>query len=62
MTVLEQISNPYIASLSLGLLYGLTFCASTCLPQITNYIANIEGANLAVTEHGVLITSLSVTT
>jgi sulfite exporter TauE/SafE len=54
MTVLEQISNPYLASLSLGLLYGLTFCASACLPYIISYIAGI-GAGF---KKGVLITSI----
>jgi len=41
MTVLEQISNTYLASLVLGLLYGLTFCASACLPYLVSYIAGI---------------------
>jgi sulfite exporter TauE/SafE len=41
MTVLEQISNTYLASLVLGLQYGLTFCASACLPYIVRYIAGI---------------------
>ncbi len=39
MTVIEQISNPYLASLVLGIVYGLTFCASACLPYIVSYIA-----------------------
>ena len=42
MSVLEQISNPYLASLALGLLYGLTFCTSVCLPYIASYIAGIK--------------------
>jgi sulfite exporter TauE/SafE len=42
MTMLEQISNPYIASLALGLLYGLTFCTSVCLPYLASYIAGIK--------------------
>lgn len=42
MTLLEQISNPYLASLALGLLYGLTFCTSACLPYIVSYIAGIK--------------------
>jgi sulfite exporter TauE/SafE len=42
MTVLEQISNPYLASLVLGLLYGLTFCTSVCLPYLASYIAGIK--------------------
>ena len=62
MTVLEQISNPYIASLILGLLYGLTFCASACLPRIISYIKGIGGVNLVIMELGVLIHSLLVIT
>ncbi|PVX23356.1 MAG: hypothetical protein CW691_10820 [Candidatus Bathyarchaeum sp.] len=54
MTVLEQISNPYLASLVLGLLYGLTFCASACLPYIVSYIAGI-GAGF---KKGVIVTTI----
>jgi sulfite exporter TauE/SafE len=54
MTVLQQISNPYLASLILGLLYGLTFCASACLPYIISYIAGI-GAGF---RKGVIITTI----
>lgn len=54
MTVLEQISNPYLASLVLGLLYGLTFCASACLPYIVSYIAGI-GAGF---KKGVIVTTV----
>ncbi|MDG6223160.1 MAG: sulfite exporter TauE/SafE family protein [Candidatus Bathyarchaeota archaeon] len=54
MTVLEQISNPYLASLVLGLLYGLTFCASACLPYIVSYIAGI-GAGF---KKGVMVTTI----
>ncbi len=42
MTLLEQISNPYLASLVLGLIYGLTFCTSACLPYLVSYIAGIK--------------------
>ncbi|MFC1486845.1 sulfite exporter TauE/SafE family protein [Thermoproteota archaeon] len=42
MTLLEQISNPYLASLALGFLYGLTFCTSACLPYLVSYIAGIK--------------------
>jgi sulfite exporter TauE/SafE len=42
MTVIEQISNPYLASFALGLLYGLTFCTSACLPYVAGYIAGIK--------------------
>jgi hypothetical protein len=62
MTVLEQISNPYVASLSLCLLYGLTFCASAYLPYIISYIAGVGGVNLVVMGLGVLFNSLSVIT
>jgi hypothetical protein len=58
MTVLQQISNPYLASLILGLLYGLTFCASACLPYIISYIAGI-GAGF---KKGAIITSLQFRT
>lgn len=54
MTVLQQIPNPYLASLVLGLLYGLTFCASACLPYIVSYIAGI-GAGF---KKGIAITSI----
>ena len=54
MTVLEQISNPYLASLILGLLYGLTFCTSACLPYIISYIAGI-GAGF---RKGVIVTTI----
>jgi hypothetical protein len=39
MNVLQQISNHYFASLVLGLLYALTFCASIFLPHIISRIA-----------------------
>lgn len=54
MTVLQQISDPYLASLILGLLYGLTFCTSACLPYIISYIAGI-GAGF---KKGVIITTI----
>ncbi len=41
MSLLLNISNPYLASLALGLSYGFTFCTSACLPYITGYIAGI---------------------
>jgi xanthine/uracil/vitamin C permease (AzgA family) len=52
--VLQNISNPYLASLILGLLYGLTFCTSTCLPYIISYIAGI-GAGF---RKGIVATSI----
>lgn len=42
MTLLEQISNPYLASLVFGVFYGFTFCTSICLPYISSYIAGIS--------------------
>ncbi len=42
MSVLEQISNPYLASLALGLVYGFTVCTSSCLPYLASYIAGIK--------------------
>ncbi|MBN1784320.1 MAG: sulfite exporter TauE/SafE family protein [Candidatus Bathyarchaeota archaeon] len=42
MSVLEQIANPYLASLALGLLYGFTVCTSSCLPYLASYIAGIK--------------------
>lgn len=42
MALLEQISNPYLGSLFLGVFYGLTFCTSICLPYISSYIAGIS--------------------
>jgi sulfite exporter TauE/SafE len=42
MTLLEQISNPYLGSLVLGVFYGLTFCTSICLPYVSSYIAGIS--------------------
>lgn len=42
MTLIEQISNPYLASFILGLIYGVTFCTTTCLPYIVSYIAGMN--------------------
>jgi len=41
MSLMTEISNPYIASLALGLFSGLAFCTSACLPYITSYIAGV---------------------
>ena len=54
MTLLPEIPNPYLASFALGLLYGLTFCTSLCLPYLTSYIAGI-GAGF---RKGVIVTSI----
>ncbi len=39
MSVIPELSNPYLTSLAAGLLYGLVACTSTCLPYIASYIA-----------------------
>lgn len=54
MTVQEQISNPHLSSLSLGLLYRLTLCSSASLPHIISYIADI-GAGF---KKGIIVTSI----
>lgn len=54
MTILEQISNPYLASLVLGVFYGFTFCTSICLPYISSYIAGIS----AGFRKGVIVTAI----
>lgn len=41
MTPIQQIFDPYLSSLTLGILYGLTFCSSSCLPHIVSYIAGV---------------------
>ncbi len=54
MSMLPQITNPYLASLALGLFYGLTFCSSTCLPYVISYIAGIK----AGFRKGIIVTSI----
>jgi len=54
LTLLSEISNPYLGSLILGMLYGLTFCTSVCLPYVISYIAGI-GAGF---RKGVMVTSI----
>jgi thiol:disulfide interchange protein DsbD len=41
MSLIPEIPNPYLEALAVGLLYGLVFCTSTCLPYIASYIAGI---------------------
>ena len=52
MELLPGISNPYLASLILGTVYGFTFCTSVCLPYVVSYIAGI-GAGF---RKGVMVT------
>ena len=54
MTGIEQISNPYIASLAFGLLYGFSVCTSACLPYLASYIAGTK----AGFRKGVTITAI----
>jgi len=54
VSMLPQIGNPYLASLVLGLFYGLTFCTSTCLPYVVSYIAGIK----AGFRKGLIVTSI----
>jgi sulfite exporter TauE/SafE len=39
MSVLPEISNPYLGSFVIGLIYGLGVCTASCLPYIAGYIA-----------------------
>jgi len=41
MSLMPEIPNPYLESFTVGLLYGLVFCTSACLPYIASYIAGI---------------------
>lgn len=52
MSVLPEIPNPYVQALAVGLLYGLVFCTSSCLPYIASYIAGV-GADF---RKGVIVT------
>jgi cytochrome c-type biogenesis protein len=42
MSLLPEIANPYVAALAGGIVYGLVFCTSTCLPYVASYIAGIN--------------------
>jgi sulfite exporter TauE/SafE len=39
MSLIPDISNPYLGALVGGLLYGLAVCTAACLPIVTSYIA-----------------------
>jgi cytochrome c-type biogenesis protein len=52
MSLLPEISNPYVAALVFGLSYGLVFCTSSCLPYVASYIAGI-GAGF---KKGIMVT------
>ncbi len=52
MSLILEIPNPYVEAFAVGLLYGLVFCTSSCLPYIASYIAGI-GADF---RKGVVVT------
>jgi sulfite exporter TauE/SafE len=41
MSLIPEISNPYLGAFAGGLLYGLVVCTASCLPIVTSYIAGI---------------------
>jgi len=41
MSLIPEISNPYIGAFAGGLFYGLAVCTASCLPYVTSYIAGI---------------------
>jgi cytochrome c-type biogenesis protein len=41
MSLIPQISNPYIGAFAGGILYGLVVCTASCLPYVASYIAGI---------------------
>jgi sulfite exporter TauE/SafE len=41
MSLIPQISNPYLGAFIGGLLYGLAVCTASCLPVVTSYIAGV---------------------
>ncbi len=41
MSLIPELSNPYLTAFASGLLYGLVACTSTCLPYLASYIASI---------------------
>jgi thiol:disulfide interchange protein DsbD len=41
MSLIPEISNPYVGAFTGGLLYGLAVCTASCLPIVTSYIAGI---------------------
>ncbi len=41
MSLMPELANPYLEAFAVGVLYGLAFCTSACLPYIASYIAGI---------------------
>jgi sulfite exporter TauE/SafE len=52
ISLIPEIPNPYVQALAVGVLYGLVFCTSSCLPYLASYIAGV-GANF---RKGVIVT------
>jgi thiol:disulfide interchange protein DsbD len=52
MSLIPEISNPYLGAFAGGLIYGVAVCTASCLPYIASYIAGIGAGfrkGLAVT-------------
>ncbi len=41
MSLIPNISNPYLGAFAGGLLYGIVVCTASCLPIVTSYIAGV---------------------
>jgi sulfite exporter TauE/SafE len=41
MSLIPEISNPYLGSFAIGLIYGLGVCTASCLPILAGYIAGV---------------------
>lgn len=41
MSVLPELSNPFLQAFASGLFYGVAVCTSSCLPYLASYIAGI---------------------
>ncbi|MGD6852511.1 MAG: sulfite exporter TauE/SafE family protein [Candidatus Bathyarchaeia archaeon] len=41
MSLIPEISNPYLGALAGGLLYGLAVCTASCLPIVAGYVAGV---------------------
>jgi uncharacterized protein len=41
MSLIPEITNPYLGALAGGLLYGVAVCTASCLPIVAGYIAGV---------------------
>ncbi len=41
MSLIPEVSNPFLAAFAGGLLYGLAVCTASCLPYMASYIAGV---------------------